>query len=71
MKMGVFKFVSFFGEPFRETPVWERPPQIEEAAPAPPQTAVPAPLPAPIWGVPVEMLLNAFMEDVWKISASC
>ena len=31
-------------------------PQIKDAVPAPPQTAVPAPLPAPIWEALVEML---------------
>jgi hypothetical protein len=39
-------------------PVWEQHPQIEDALPASPLTAVPVPLLAPIWGPPVEMLLG-------------
>ena len=45
-----------FGAPVWGPPVWGVPPQIKDAVPAPPQTAVPAPLPAPIWEAPVEML---------------
>ena len=45
-----------FGAPVWGPPVWGVPPQIKDAVPAPPQTAVPAPLPAPIWEAPVELL---------------
>jgi hypothetical protein len=38
--------------------MWEQRPQMEDALPAPPIQQVPAPLPATIWGPPVDMLLH-------------